>query len=253
LLKPARKLLTAALSSKYYYAEFELLEPLAREPLPLQFFNVWVPGVDELPMSISQYNGAKGVVSIIFKVVGKGTKALSEHRGFVGLKGPLGNGLDPCSYSKLLFIAGGVGIAPLPFLSEYASLCGVTVDVVWGVRSGSMLFDIRRFAKHVREVNYATEDCSAGFCGTASSLAAKLLSKSGEWDVVVAAGPLAMLRDLCVFAGTGRDLYVSVDAIVKCGLGACGSCTLKPHPKLLCVDGPVFKCNEVIEYLNRQP
>lgn len=251
MFQVARKLIARRLSSKYHYIEFELTEPLNRDPLPFQFVNIWIPRIDEIPMSIAQYRGAQNTLSVIFKVVGDGTKALNEYNGFLGVKGPLGNGLDPCSFDKLLFLAGGVGIAPLPYLSEYASRCGVVVDVVWGVRSGDMLFDLKELAEYIGEVYYATEDCSVGFCGTATQLATKLLSSGNRWDVVVAAGPIAMLRDLCRLLGSRTNMYVSVEAMVKCGLGACGICILKPYPKLLCVDGPVFKCNEVKEYLER--
>lgn len=252
MFRAAKKIGTRRLSSKYYYVEFELIEPLKRPPLPFQFVNVWIPGVDEVPMSIAQYREEPSTLSLIFKVVGKGTKALIEREGFFGIKGPLGNGIDLRGYSKLLFIAGGVGIAPLPYLADYALQCGVLVDVVWGVRSGDMLFSLKELVKQLGEVYYATEDCSVGFCGKATQLATKLVSaKSTKWDLVVAVGPSTMLRDICRSLSAFTEVYVSLEAIVKCGLGACGSCALKPYPKLLCVDGPVFKCAEVTEHLEQ--
>ncbi|MEM1612168.1 MAG: dihydroorotate dehydrogenase [Desulfurococcaceae archaeon] len=250
MFRVAEKAGIRRLSSKYYYVEFKLIEPLNADPLPLQFVNVWIPGVDEVPMSIAQYKGGENSISIIFKVVGEGTKALKDVEGFFGIKGPLGKGFDPRHYDKVLFIGGGVGIAPLPYLARYASQYGVVVDAAWGVRGSDMLFNLKEVANDVNEIYYATEDCGTGFCGTATQLAIKLVAENkARWDVVLAVGPGAMLRDLCRLLSSSVNVYVSPEAMVKCGLGACGSCVLKPHPKLLCVDGPVFECVEVIDYL----
>lgn len=250
MFRVAEKANTRRLSSKYYYTVFRLVEPLDVDPLPLQFVNVWIPGVDEVPMSIAQYDEEKNEISVIFKVVGEGTRALRDLKGFFGIKGPLGKGFDPRSYDKVLFVAGGVGVAPLPYLASYASQHGVVVDAVWGVRSSDMLFNLKEVTNGVNEVYYATEDCSVGFCGTAAQLAVKLVAENkAKWSAVLAVGPSAMLRDLCKLPSNAVNVYVSLEAMVKCGLGACGSCVLKPHPKLLCVDGPVFKCDEVINYL----
>ncbi len=112
-----------------------------------------------------------------------------------------------------------------------------------------MLFNVKSVAPGVNEVYVATEDCSIGYCGLASELASSLIQKyPGRWSAIVAVGPKSMLRALCENLGD-RDVYVSLEAIVKCGLGACGSCTLKPYPKLLCRDGPVFKCGEIVDHL----
>lgn len=253
MFKPARKKAVKQLSSRYYLVNFELLEPLSRRPRPLQFINIWIPGVDEVPMSIALYNGEESL-SVIFKVVGEGTKALRDVSGYFGIKGPLGKGLDFVGLKRALFVAGGTGIAPLPYTVEYASLEGVVVDLVWGVRSSDMLFNIRDLAPRLGEVYYATEDCGTGFCGTATQLALKLVRENpSKWDMVISVGPNSMLRELCREVRELVELRISLESIVKCGLGACGSCTLKPTPKLLCLDGPVFSCSEVIEYLEKAP
>jgi dihydroorotate dehydrogenase electron transfer subunit len=245
----AQKVSTVKLSSTYYKVDFRLLDKPGARPKPLQFVNVWIPLVDEVPMSISDYEDYEDKLSIIVKVVGEGTRALIEGSGYYGVKGFYGNGINIEDYNSMLFVAGGVGIAPLPLLVKRCLEADCKVDVVWGVRSGDMLFNVKSVAPGVNEVYVATEDCSIGYCGLASKLASSLIQKyPGRWSVIVAVGPKSMLRALCENLGD-RDVYVSLEAIVKCGLGACGSCTLKPYPKLLCRDGPVFKCGEIIDHL----
>jgi dihydroorotate dehydrogenase electron transfer subunit len=250
LLIPALKISVEKLSSSYYRALFKLLEPPRIEPKPLQFTNIWIPGLDEVPMSISDYTAEDYTLSIIFKVVGDGTRGLRDRNGFFGVKGFLGNGIDTSGYERILFVAGGSGIAPLPFLSRKCVESGCIVDVVWGVRRGDMLFNIGRYAVGLGEVYYATEDCTIGYCGNASSLVREIVERSGfKWSLVIGVGPSQMLREVCYTFRGLQDSYVSLETMVKCGLGACGSCLLKPLPKLLCLDGPVFKCSEVYHIL----
>jgi dihydroorotate dehydrogenase electron transfer subunit len=248
VFKPAKKTSTRALSEKYYYVELSLLEDLGTEPRPLQFVNIWIPGVDEVPMSISHYEEKR--LYVLFKVVGEGTRSLRDRVGFFGVKGPLGNGLLLSGYRRVLFVAGGAGVAPLPLLARHAEECGVELDAVWGVKKSSELFNVKSLAPSVRAVYYATEDCGVGYCGTAAELAKRILSSSErEYDLVVSVGPKSMLLEICRAAQGLLRVLVSLEALVKCGLGACGSCTLKPLPKLLCVDGPVFECSEVVRHL----
>jgi len=77
-----------------------------------------------------------------------------------------------------------------------------------------------------------------------------IIEKEGvKWSTIIAVGPKPMLKSICSTIDPSIEVYVSLETMVKCGLGACGSCVLKPLPKLLCIHGPVFKCNEVNEFL----
>lgn len=249
MFKPAMKKYTRKLSDSYYYVGFELVEPLDKTPLPLQFVNVWVPGVDEIPLSISNYNGNE--ITVLYKIRGEGTRALTEKTGFFGIKGPLGKGLDLNGYSRILFVAGGIGIAPLPYLVEYAHSNNVIVDVAWGVRESSMLFDIGELTDKHGRIYYATEDCKIGYCGMVVDLLRELLKRK-EWDLVIGAGPVKMLYEIHNIARKENiEAYVSIETIVKCGIGACGSCSVKPYPKLLCIDGPVFKSIDIELFLRQ--
>lgn len=251
MFKPAIKMRVEKLSSEYYSTVFKLIEPLHKTPEPLQFVNIWVPGVDEVPMSVSDYDEVEESLSIIYRVVGEGTRHIRDRDGFFGVKGPIGRGFDPARFDNILFIGGGVGISPLPYLAKVASNHDVHLDVVWGVRTANMLFDIRKLAVGVREIYYATEDCTFGYCGTVVDLLGRVISSRGGFDAYVAVGPRRMLREICRLLSSSQDVYVSLESYVKCGVGACGSCVLKPIPRLLCIHGPVFNCKEVERYLEQ--
>lgn len=250
MLKPVLKTKTMSLSKEYYYVEFRLLEPLEKPPIPFQFINIWIPGVDEIPLSISTFRGNE--IGVLFRVIGEGTRSLRDKTGFFGFKGPLGRGLElGDDVDRVLFVAGGIGIAPLPYFTEYASRRGVLVDVVWGVRESSMLFELSELTKYTGDIYVSTEDCHVGFCGDAVGLTHRLLRQGGRWDIVIATGPLQMLRYICKLRerGVDVDVYVSLETMIKCGYGICGSCVVKPYPRLLCVDGPVYSCREVEGFL----
>lgn len=237
------------LSSTMYMAEIRLLDRPRERPRPFQFVMLWVPGTDSMPMSVADYED--GLLRIVFKIRGEGTRALARGPVFVGVSGFYGRGLEGGLGERVLFVAGGSGIAPLPYLLREAD--GGEVDVVWGVRSSDELFDIKRLVPRERigRVFLASEDCvgEGVYCGRATDLLRELTGSRGlVWDTVIGSGPTEMLATMCRILGD-TDPYVSLEAYVKCGMGFCGSCLLRPLRKLLCVDGPVFRCSEVREYL----
>lgn len=249
MFRPAVKTFLKRLSKSYYIARFKLVEIAGFNPRPFQFVNIWVPGVDEIPMSISDFHEGSGELTILFKVVGEGTRTIKDREGFFGVKGPIGRGFD-INADRVLFVAGGTGIAPLPFFAREAERAGARVDVLWGLRTVEDLFDIKSIAPMVREVMIATEDCSIGFCGTAAEALSRL-QVQGMYDVVIAVGPKLMLRSICNSFNSVEGIYVALETLVKCGMGACGSCTVSPSHLLLCKDGPVFECKEVRNHLDR--
>ncbi|MCY0867792.1 MAG: dihydroorotate dehydrogenase [Desulfurococcus sp.] len=237
------------LSEKTYLVEIEFPEERAPKPRPFQFLLVWVPGTDLLPMSVAGFR--EDEVALIVKEKGEGTARLVRYKGFIGVMGPYGAGFEPWSYNRILFVAGGSGVAPFFYLAEEAAGRGVTVDLAWGVRRGSEFFTPLRVVRELKgKVWVATEDCSIGYCGRASDLAVKLVKENPDaWDAIIASGPRGLLREACNLLSERIDVYVNVEAYVKCGIGVCGSCTLKPHKLLLCRHGPVFKCSDVRGYI----
>lgn len=248
-LIPARVCVNSVLSHRFRYMKVRPLK-LSNIPKPAQFFMVWVPGVDEVPLSVADYDAGEGL-TFIYEVRGLGTLRLSELNpgSFIGLKGPLGKPLEVAEGSSVLLVVGGSGVAPVPYITKYLASKGHRFEVVWGVKKKSELFNLGSFMNGVEYLHVATEDCSVGYCGLASELAERLLEKN-KYDLVVGIGSKGMLRVLCRTT-EGTPTYVVLESIVKCGIGLCGSCYLPLTGKLLCVDGPVFRCEEVIKYLER--
>lgn len=235
------------LGENIYRMKLKLMENLNADPLPFQFLMVWIPRVKEVPMSISDY--VNGLLTILFRVRGRGTEALSRAGGFIGLRGPYGRGLNLHIGERILVIAGGVGIAPIPYLVRTASRTGSSIGVLWGVRKASEVICEDELFQGVKPDFFyvATEDCSTNYCGTAIDIAPKLINQ-GNWDRVILIGPPEMLREGCS-RFIEINPMVALESIVKCGIGLCGTCSLKPLPMLLCMNGPLYKCSQVVDYL----
>ncbi len=201
-----------------------------------QFVMVWVPGVDEFPMSLS-YSGER--FGITYQILGDGTKALAAtkpgHK--IGIRGPYGKGFGVRG-KRLLAVGGGAGMAPLGLFVEDALSHKASVDVVVGARTASdLLFEVR-CRKAGAGVFISTDDGSKGFKGLATELAKDLLSKR-SYDAVYACGPEKMLVRLMNLARQSSvPLQASLERYMKCGIGICDSCAL--DGKHVCRDGPVF-------------
>ena len=140
--------------------------------IPGQFLMVWIPGVDEVPMSIS----SRTPPGITFRRVGEATEALFKVKegDMLGIRGPLGRGFM-LRVGKILVVGGGVGVAPLLPLVEDAWREEVEVHAVVGARTRGALVSVERLTKFASEVAVLTEDGSAGFKGMAGDFAEKLI------------------------------------------------------------------------------
>lgn len=208
---------------------------------PGQFAMIWVPGVDEFPMSLSYMGRRFGVT---YQVVGEGTRALSRtpEGGLVGMRGPFGRGFS-VKGERLLVVAGGVGIAPTAPLVEVALRGGAAVDLVLGARTEAELVFERRCAEAGAEVHVSTDDGTKGRKGFATDLASELVGKE-RYDHVYACGPERMIHAMMrVCRDEGLPMQASVERIMKCGIGVCDSCAL--DGRHVCTDGPVFDRNEL--------
>lgn len=243
---PARVVEIKQITEEVYYLKAKPISYI-NNINPFNFFMIWIPRIDELPLSIAYLYDNE--YSFLFKVKGIGTQTLSKvlPGQFIGLKGPLGRGFiinDPLK--KALVIAGGIGIAPIPLFIDRA-MCK-ELDVIWGVKKGIELFDIDSLFPGIRgkyNLIIATEDCSHGMCGTVLDVLKSIDIRN--YDIIIAVGPKPMLNEICSkYIKINKDIYVALETLVKCGIGVCGSCYIPSSDKLLCRDGPVFKCSEVI-------
>ena len=212
--------------------------------VPGQFVMVWVPGVDEFPMSASYTSKDFGIT---YQIIGDGTKALAAKNvgEKIGIRGPYGKGFA-IHGKKLIVVAGGLGMAPLaPFIEESVDH-KATVDLILGAKSaGELLFEARA-AKAGARMHTSTDDGSKGFKGLATELAASVL-KEGKFDCIYACGPEKMIARLLEIAERHRTpMQASLERIMKCGIGICDSCAI--DGRHVCKDGPVFSERELVSF-----
>ena len=217
------------------------VDELCASARPGQFVMVYVPGLEEVPMSLSTMR-PDGLASITVKVVGETTRALQELSSGdkIGLRGPFGHGFELVGRRPLL-VGGGTGIAPLMPLVELMISSGLSPKLIIAAKSREDILFLNRALKALGEENVlvATEDGSMGFKGLATELARRELSK-GAYDALYACGREPMLMALLEIALEKglKIVQFSLERLVKCGMGLCGHCALGPYR--VCSDGPVF-------------
>jgi len=211
--------------------------PFNKKIEPGQFIMVTIPGVDEIPMSVSRI--MDGEISFTFRVVGDATEKLSTMKegDMIGIRGPLGRGFR-LKGKRILFAGGGTGVAPLRPAIERSFNLGKENTIIIGARTKEELFfvdDIRRFGR----VIVTTDDGSEGEKGLVTDVAKKILDRE-DFDLVITCGPEIMMKkilDICL--DRSIDFQASVERYIKCGIGLCGQCCIGEGLRV-CKDGPVF-------------
>jgi dihydroorotate dehydrogenase electron transfer subunit len=209
---------------------------------PGQFVMVWVPGDDELPMSLSYTDGTSKGVTI--KAMGDTSRrTLSLGPGTpIGIRGPYGNRFD-LSPRRVLVVGGGSGAAVLAPAVERARARGAEVVVALGAtQAPELLFRDRLRAAGAR-VEVATDDGSEGERGFVTGLAVRLLQQE-PFEAVWTCGPEVMMAKVMAAAAPRHvPVFCSVERHMKCALGMCDACALGPYH--VCVDGPVFPADRL--------
>ena len=204
---------------------------------PGQFVMVWVPGDDELPMSLSYTDGdSKGIT---VKVMGDTSRRIQQipPGTLLGIRGPYGNRFD-CSARRILIVAGGSGAAVLAPAAEIARARGASVVAALGATRADELLFRRRFLDMGARVEIATDDGSEGEHGFVTVVADRLLGRE-PFDAVWTCGPEVMMRKVVDRAqASGVPTFCSTERHMKCALGMCDACAIGPYH--VCVDGPVF-------------
>ncbi len=254
-------LVSERVSDTYFRIGFDC-EEIAREARPGQFLMVRLlrPSWEHLlsrPFSFCRVDESR--IELLFNVVGRGTRSLSEAKKGEGLEilGPLGQGFSFEGVSKAILIGGGMGIAPLPFLASELAKEQPAADVtaLLGARTATSLCLQEAFVALGATVQLATDDGSAGHKGPVTDLLErKLKSASDSGDVAYACGPEAMLQTVAGVAHRhGVPCQVSVEQRMACGVGACMACACKTrdqkgnqHFKRVCLEGPVFDATELV-------
>jgi dihydroorotate dehydrogenase electron transfer subunit len=209
---------------------------------------LWVPGVDEVPLSIMDAR-ENGRVAVSVKAVGEATEALHQKRAgeTVGVRGPFGNSLT-MRRCKPLMVGGGTGIAPLMFLTRRFVSKAVSTTFVLGAKTkDELLFrgELEKLGgKRVRLVT-STEDGSCGITGVCTEPVEQMLAKE-EFDMIYACGPEQMILKVFELAESHRvNMQASLERLMRCAIGLCGSCMIGRYR--VCTDGPVFTSRQLRE------
>lgn len=193
------------------------------------------------PISVCDYSTTH--LDLLYKVLGHGTKDMSQYE-----KGKqldvlvnLGNGFDMSKSKKPLLIAGGIGIAPMFALARKFNEQNIKPTILYGAAKQSDIVLIEKL-KEYGDVIITTDDGSLGYKGNVVDY---LKNHTLDFDKYFACGPQVMLKFLSYFSKEG---YVSLEARMGCGFGACMGCSIQTveGPKRVCKEGPVFKASEVI-------
>jgi len=203
---------------------------------PGQFYMIWIPGTDEIPMSVSKITPK--TKAITFRTVGEATEVLAslQQGDKIGIRGPYGNGFT-ITGSHLLVVGGGTGIATLAPVVDAATQHNKTVTVVLGAKTQSELFFEQRMKTTGATVHIATDDGSKGTKGLATDIATALLS-SQSFDQMLTCGPELMMKTL-ISHSKHIPFQASLERYMKCAVGMCGQCCIGEGLRV-CIEGPVF-------------
>lgn len=229
-------------------------ERVAKSCEPGQFVIVRTDAdAERIPLTICDYDREKGTVTIVFQIVGAGTQYMSSLKAgdaFHDFVGPLGcpsefvkENIEELKKKSILFVAGGVGTAPVYPQVKWLHEHGVAADVIVGAKTKDILILEDEMKAVAGNLYVTTDDGSYGRSGMVTQTITDLINEGKHYDVCVAIGPMIMMKFVCKLT---KDLnlptVVSLNPIMVDGTGMCGACrvTIGDEVKFACVDGPEF-------------
>ena len=232
---------------------------VAKHCLPGQFVIVKMDEVGErIPLTICDYDAEKGTVTIVFQPAGASTTRMAQLKAgdyFEDFVGPLGQPSELChedleelKKKKIVFVAGGVGTAPVYPQVKWLHEHGITADAIVGAKTKDLLI-LEDKMKEVCNLYVTTDDGSYVRKGMGTDVLRDLVQNQGkEYDLCVAIGPMIMMKFCCLTTQKlGIPTIVSMNPIMVDGTGMCGACRLMVggEVKFACVDGPEFDGHKV--------
>ena len=232
---------------------------VAKHCLPGQFVIVKMDEVGErIPLTICDYDAEKGTVTIVFQPAGASTTRMAQLKAgdyFEDFVGPLGQPSDLChedleelKKKKIVFVAGGVGTAPVYPQVKWLHEHGITADAIVGAKTKDLLI-LEDKMKEVCNLYVTTDDGSYVRKGMGTDVLRDLVQNQGkEYDLCVAIGPMIMMKFVCLLTKElNIPTVVSMNPIMVDGTGMCGACRLMVggEVKFACVDGPEFDGHKV--------
>ena len=232
---------------------------VAKHCLPGQFVIVKMDEVGErIPLTICDYDAEKGTVTIVFQPAGASTTRMAQLKAgdyFEDFVGPLGQPSELChedleelKKKKIVFVAGGVGTAPVYPQVKWLHEHGITADAIVGAKTKDLLI-LEDKMKEVCNLYVTTDDGSYVRKGMGTDVLRDLVQNQGkEYDLCVAIGPMIMMKFVCLLTKElNIPTVVSMNPIMVGGTGMCGACRLMVggEVKFACVDGPEFDGHKV--------
>jgi len=224
---------------------------IAKTGIPGQYVMVRCGEGHDMPLRrpLGIHRIYKDGIALLFTVIGRGTEWLAQRKAgdIVDIFGPLGKGFEihPSSRNMLL-LAGGVGVAPLIALAEKAIADGLSVKLLIGEKSSTKIYPEHLLPSGIKPV-ITTEDGSLGQKGMITDILPQFIP---EADQIFACGPLSMYRAIAKMSSKfgGKPVYVLLETVMGCGVGACLSCSIetKHGRKLVCKNGPVFELSDIL-------
>jgi len=225
---------------------------VARKAEPGQFIILRVrEGGKRIPLTIADYDREKGSVTVIFQEVGKTTKllgSLNEGDYILDFVGPLGMPSHFENVKRAAVIGGGLGTAIAYPQAKKLHSMGVYVDAITGFRNKDLIILEEEMRKVSNRLFITTDDGSNGNKGFVTDVLKKLLDEGNEYDLVIAIGPLVMMKAVSNLTRPyGIKTIVSMNPVMVDGTGMCGGCrvTVGGKVKFACVDGPDFDGHQV--------
>lgn len=232
---------------------------VAENCLPGQFVIVRADEKGErIPLTICDYNRENGTVTLVVQIVGASTLKLSrlnENDGVEDIVGPLGvpseivTADDEFLKNKnIIFVAGGVGTAPVYPQVKYLSERGYKFDVIIGAKSKNIVILENEMKRYAKNVYVCTDDGSYGFKGLVTDKLSELTESGEKYDICVAIGPVIMMKFVSKLTEKlGIEQIVSMNPVMVDGTGMCGACrlTVGNEVRFACVDGPEFDGHKV--------
>ncbi|MCR5607513.1 MAG: sulfide/dihydroorotate dehydrogenase-like FAD/NAD-binding protein [Lachnospiraceae bacterium] len=209
---------------------------------------------ERIPLTICDYDREAKTVTIVFQVVGASTYKMAQLEvgdSFQDFVGPLGceselvhESDEELKTKNILFVAGGVGTAPVYPQVKFMKEKGIDVDCIIGARNKELIILEDDMKKVAANTYVCTDDGSYGFKGNVNDMIKELVNNQGKkYDLVIAIGPVIMMKFVCLLTKElGIKTVVSMNPIMVDGTGMCGACRLQVggEVKFACVDGPEF-------------
>ena len=221
--------------------------------MPGQFVLVMAKEDSErIPLTIYDYDREKSILYIIYQIVGASTMELSVVKDeMFSVSGPLGNANEICKNpseykdKRIVYVAGGVGIAPVYPQVKYLKDKGIKVDVIYGARSKDLLLIQDKIEEVANNVYYVTDDGSLGDKGFVTNVLKKNID---NYDICVTIGPVIMMKNVSLLTKKYNiKTIVSMNPLMVDGSGMCGACRCKVDGKMrfACTEGPEFDGHKV--------